>query len=62
MLNSIAASGIVAWLPVAWRDGELSTNSGTKLIAESGHIFDLNWLVEIFTRDIRGAVSSVACS
>jgi general nucleoside transport system permease protein len=52
MLNSIAASGIVAWLSVEWRDGELSTNSGTKLIDESGHIFDLNWLLEIFTGDI----------
>jgi simple sugar transport system permease protein len=52
MLNAIALSGIVAWLSVEWRDGELSTNSGTKLIEESGHIFGLNWLVEIFTRDI----------
>lgn len=52
MLNAIAAGGIVAWLSVAWRDGELSTNSGTKLISESGQIFDLNWFVELFTRDI----------
>jgi len=52
MLNAIAAGGIVAWLSVAWRDGALSTNSGTKLIEESGWIFDMNWLVEIFTRDI----------
>ncbi len=42
MLNAIAITGIIAWLSVAWRDGELSTNSGTKLIEESGHIFDLN--------------------
>ena len=49
MLNAIAITGIIAWLSVAWRDGELSTNSGTKLIEESGHIFGLNWLVEIFT-------------
>lgn len=52
MLNAIAAGGIVAWLSVEWRDGALSTNSGTKFIEESGWIFDLNWLVEIFTRDI----------
>jgi simple sugar transport system permease protein len=52
MLNAIAAGGIVAWLSVAWRDGELSTNSGTKRIEESGHIFNLNWVVEAFTRDI----------
>jgi ABC-type uncharacterized transport system permease subunit len=52
MLNAIAVGGVVAWLSVAWRDGELSTNSGTKEIAESGHIFGLNWLVEFFTRDI----------
>ncbi len=52
MLNAIAFSGIIAWLSVEWRDGALSTNSGTKLIRESGQIFDLNWLVEIFTRDI----------
>jgi ABC-type uncharacterized transport system permease subunit len=54
MLNSIAASGIVAWLAVEWRDGALSTNSGTKLIDESGHIFNLDWLLEIFTSDIPG--------
>jgi simple sugar transport system permease protein len=53
MLNAIAAGGIVAWLSVAWRDGALSTNSGTKRIAESGHIFNLNGVVETFTRDIR---------
>ena len=52
MLNAIAAGGIVAWLSVSWRDGALSTNSGTKLIEESGWIFDMNWCVEIFTRDI----------
>lgn len=52
MLNAIATSGLVAWLSVVWRDGALSTNSGTKLIEESGWIFDLNGLVEIFTRDI----------
>jgi simple sugar transport system permease protein len=54
MLNAIATSGIVAWLSVAWREGGLSTNSGTKAIADSGHIFDLTRVVELFTRDIAG--------
>jgi simple sugar transport system permease protein len=52
MLNAIAVGGVLAWLTVAWRDGALSTNSGTKRIEESGHIFDLNWLLEIFTDEI----------
>ena len=54
MLNAIATSGIVAWLSVAWREGGLSTNSGTKTIADSGHIFNLTRLVELFTRDVGG--------
>jgi simple sugar transport system permease protein len=54
MLNAIAVSGIVAWLSVAWREGGLSTNSGTKNIAKSGHIFNLTRVVELFTRDIGG--------
>jgi general nucleoside transport system permease protein len=54
MLNSIAVSGIVAWLSVAWREGGLSTNSGTKAIAPSGHIFNLTRVLEFFTRDITG--------
>ena len=54
MLNAIATTGIVAWLSVAWREGGLSTNSGTKAIAESGHLFDLTRVVELFTRDIAG--------
>jgi simple sugar transport system permease protein len=32
----------------------LSTNSGTKEIAESGHIFNLTAILEFFTRDIGG--------
>ncbi|HZB42845.1 MAG TPA: ABC transporter permease [Ilumatobacter sp.] len=54
MLNAIATSGIVAWLSVEWREGGLSTNSGTKIIAESGHIFDLTAVLEIFTPDVGG--------
>jgi ABC-type uncharacterized transport system permease subunit len=52
MLNFIAIGGIVAWLSVAWRDGPLTTNSGTKLIADTGWMPDLNGFVEIFTREI----------
>lgn len=54
MLNSIAAAGIVAPLAVAWRDGALSTNSGTKLIDESGHIFDITFLISPFADNLRG--------
>lgn len=53
MLNAIATTGVLAWLTVKWRDGDLSTNSGTKLIEDSGHMPGLNGVVEIFTRDIR---------
>jgi general nucleoside transport system permease protein len=52
MLNAIAVGGVLAWLTVEWRDGALSTNSGTKRIEESGHIFNLNWFMEIFTGEI----------
>lgn len=54
MLNRIAATGIVAWLSVEWREGGLSTNSGTKTIADSGRIFNLTKFVELFTREIGG--------
>jgi ABC-type uncharacterized transport system permease subunit len=54
MLNYIVTTGILAWLTVAWRDGALSTNSGTKTISESGHMFSLNGLVELFTPEIKG--------
>jgi len=55
MLNSIATAGVLAWLTVKWRDGALSTNSGTKRITDSGHMFSLNRVVELFTRDIGGS-------
>jgi len=54
MLNAIALSGILAWLTVEWRDGPLTPNSGTKRIAESGWLPDLNSWVEVFTREITG--------
>jgi simple sugar transport system permease protein len=54
MLNAIALSGFVAWLSVELRDGPLTPNSGTRYIAESGRLPDLNGFLEIFTRDISG--------
>jgi ABC-type uncharacterized transport system permease subunit len=54
MLNYIATAGVLAWLTVAWREGELSTNSGTKLIEESGWMPDLTGVLEIFTREVTG--------
>ncbi|MBI5157665.1 MAG: ABC transporter permease [Acidimicrobiia bacterium] len=54
MLNAIALSGILAWLTVEWRDGPLTPNSGTKRIAESGWLPDLNSWLEVFTREITG--------
>lgn len=54
MLNAIALSGILAWLTVEWRDGPLTPNSGTKRIAESGWLPDLNSWLEVFTRPITG--------
>jgi len=54
MLNFIAIGGIVAWLSVEWRAGEeLTTNSGTELIDESGRMPNLNGVVETVTREIR---------
>lgn len=55
MLNAIATTGVLAWLTVEWREGGLSTNSGTKLIEESGHMPNLNGVVEVVTRDIRNS-------
>ena len=54
MLNFIAVGGIIAAIfpKVIDRSSGNATNAGTKQIAESGWITDLNWLVEIFTRDI----------
>lgn len=52
MLNFIAVGGIIAWLIREWADDTGSTNSGTTPIDESGHLPDLNGVVEIFTREI----------
>lgn len=57
MLNSIAISGLVAWLIIAWQaGGEISYTGGqvgTEPIAESGLFPNINGLVEFFTREIR---------
>jgi ABC-type uncharacterized transport system permease subunit len=52
MLNAVAVTGVLAWLTVKWRHGALSTNSGTKEIEESGHMFDLTGVLELVTGDI----------
>ncbi|MEM9607444.1 MAG: ABC transporter permease [Actinomycetota bacterium] len=54
MLNSIAVGGIIAWLIREFQDDTSTTNLGTKPIADSGLIPDLNGFVEIFTREITG--------
>ncbi len=54
MLNSIAVGGLIAWLIREFEDTESTTNLGTKPIADSGRVPDLNGFVEIFTREIRG--------
>ncbi|MGI9623405.1 MAG: ABC transporter permease [Acidimicrobiales bacterium] len=53
MLNFIAIGGLVAWLSVEWRDGDIATSSGTALIDDTGHMPNINWILEIFSRDIR---------
>jgi len=54
MLNFIAIGGLIAALfpLVIDRSPNAANNAGTPRIAESGWVPDLNWLVEIFTRDI----------
>jgi len=51
MLNFIAIGGIIAWLAVEFLDRE-GASTGTKEIAESGRLPDLNGVLEIFTREI----------
>jgi len=52
MLNFIALGGLIAWLSRVWVDDVQATNSGTKIIPESGRMPSLNSIVEIFTREI----------
>ena len=56
MLNSIAVSGIIAWLQVEWQaeQGDVFSSAalGTNPIAESGLLPTINGLVEVFTREI----------
>jgi simple sugar transport system permease protein len=52
MLNFIAVGGLVAGLLPRFIDDPTATNQGTRPIAESGRLPDLNSWVEVFTRDI----------
>lgn len=52
MLNAIARLGIVAAIFPIVLDKTQSANAGTKTVPESGRIGNLNWFVELFTRDI----------
>ena len=52
MLNFIAVGGIIAWLIREWADDTGATNSGTTPIDESGHLPNLNGVLELITREI----------
>ncbi len=56
MLNSIAVSGLMAWLQRRWQadqgDNFTSTTLGTNPIDDSGLLPNVNGLLEVFTRDI----------
>ena len=56
MLNAIAVAGLIAWLQREWQAelGEQFSSSdlGTNPIDESGLLPTINWLPEIFTREI----------
>lgn len=52
MLNFVATGGIVAGLLPRFIDDPTATNQGTRTIAESGRIPDLNGLLELVTREI----------
>ena len=55
MLNSIAVSGLIAWLSREWQAEQgafTSTTLGTDPIDESGLMPSINGLVEVFTREI----------
>ena len=57
MLNSIAVSGLVAWLIIEWQaGGEISATGGrvgTEPIAESGLLPSINSWLELITREVR---------
>jgi len=58
MLNAIYTGGIIAAVfPLVIDRDNNAANAGTKLINESGWLPDLNGVVEIFTRDIKGSRS-----
>ena len=57
MLNSIAVSGLVAWLIIKWQaGGEIAATGGrvgTEPIAESGLLPSINSWLELITREVR---------
>lgn len=52
MLNAIAVAGVVSYLLSIWDVPDASLDTALKAIPESGWMPDLNWFVEIFTREI----------
>jgi len=52
MLNAIAVAGVVSYLLSIWDVPDASLDTALKTIPESGWMPDLNWFVEIFTREI----------
>lgn len=53
MLNFIAIAGIVSFLLQRWDIPDASLDTALKPIPESGWMPNLNWFVELFTRDIK---------
>ncbi|MDA3040437.1 MAG: ABC transporter permease, partial [Actinomycetota bacterium] len=52
MLNSIVLAGFIPALLPRFIDDPTASNQGTSKVAESGWMPDLNWLLELVTRDI----------
>ncbi len=52
MLNSIVLAGFIPGLLPKFIDDPTAANQGTSTIAESGWIPNLNWLLQLVTRDI----------
>ena len=53
MLNSIVLAGFIPALLPRFIDDPTASNQGTSKVAESGWMPDLNWLLELVTRDIK---------
>lgn len=54
MLNSIVLAGFIPGLLPRFIDDPTASNQGTATIAESGWMPNLNWLLQLVTRDIKG--------